>query len=307
MVGLVADEVRELAPDLGERADKLAGDVLTAAGIKVTEPRPRKGETEPRGAGESGYLMFLSRHQVRALAELAIASDGGSIDKALARRAADTEHSVDVALFGRMVADATDLSVDAAAQVAHALSVHAVDPEFDYFTALDDRRPDTEPGAGMIGTVEFDSATLYRYATVSVDRLNDTLGEAEATARAVEAFLHAFVTSMTSGKQNTFANRTLPDAVVVQARDRQPVNLSGAFEDPVTAGESSSRLEEATLRLAAHAEAVDRAFGTTPVAGWVVLVGTSTTPLAPLGQTATLDELVAAAGALVRDRFAAPA
>ncbi|NED90610.1 type I-E CRISPR-associated protein Cas7/Cse4/CasC, partial [Streptomyces sp. SID11233] len=71
------------------------------------------------------------------------------------KKIADTQHSVDVALFGRMVADSTDLNVDAAAQVAHALSVHAVESESDYFTAVDDMNEDGEDsGAGMIGTVE---------------------------------------------------------------------------------------------------------------------------------------------------------
>ena len=58
-------------------------------------------------------------------------------------------------MFGRMLADVPDLNVDAAVQVAHALSVHAVDNEFDYYTAVDDRKHDNqETGAGMIGTIE---------------------------------------------------------------------------------------------------------------------------------------------------------
>ena len=122
-------------------------------------------------------------------------------------------------------------------QVAHALSVHAVDNEYDYFTAVDDHKnadDDEDAGAGMIGTVEFNSSTLYRYATVDVDRLRDNLGDAEATRRAVEAFVRAFVQSMPTGKQNTFANRTLPDAVLVVLRDTQSINLVGAFEDAIT-------------------------------------------------------------------------
>lgn len=85
----------------------------------------------------------------------------------------------------------------------------------------------------MIGTIEFDSATLYRYATVNVDELLRNLGDPEATVQAVDAFVRSFVTSMPTGKQNTFANRTSPDAVVVMIREDRPVNLVGAFEDPV--------------------------------------------------------------------------
>jgi len=92
---------------------------------------------------------------------------------------------MNVALFGRMVADDPGLNVDAAVQVAHAISTHTVETDFDYYTAVDDRNPSDETGAGMIGTVEFLSATLYRYATVSVDGLHANLGDAAATARAV--------------------------------------------------------------------------------------------------------------------------
>ena len=74
-------------------------------------------------------------------------------------------HPLDVALFGRMVADLPMLNVDAATQVAHAISTHPVTIEFDYFTAVDDAKKREESvGAGMIGTVEFNSATLYRFA-----------------------------------------------------------------------------------------------------------------------------------------------
>jgi len=307
VVALIAERVEQIAPDLADQRNELAEGVLIASGLKVTAPKIKKGQSEA-GAGESGYLMFYSRRQVENLAELAVSSfrQGVTPDRARAKKLADSEHSVDIALVGRMVADTTDINVDAAAQVAHALSVHAVDNEFDYFTAMDDRNTDAEPGAGMIGTVEFNSSTLYRYATLSLDALQDNLGDGEATARAVEAFVRAFVTSMPTGKQNTFANRTLPDAVVLQARERQPVNLVGAFEEAVLADDSGSRLRLASERLARHSSQVDAAFGTTPLATLVVRVGDSTAALAAMGDEVGFDELVARAGALSRERAAVP-
>lgn len=143
--------------------------------------------------------------------------------------------SVDMALFGRMVADDPSLNFDAACQVAHAISTHAVQNEFDYFTAVDDCAPEDNAGAGHLGTVEFNSSTLYRYATVNACALAENL-KAD-TPQAIRAFVEAFVRSMPTGKQNTFANRTLPDAVVVMLREDQPVNLCGAFEKPVAAKE----------------------------------------------------------------------
>lgn len=139
---------------------------------------------------------------------------------------------MDMALFGRMVASDPSLNYDAAAQVAHSISTHAVQNEFDYFTAVDDCAPEDSAGAGHLGTVEYNSSTLYRYATVNMVELAHLLG-AEKAAQAVRVFGEAFIRSMPTGKQNSFANRTLPDAVYVTLREDQPVNLCGAFEKPV--------------------------------------------------------------------------
>lgn len=132
-----------------------------------------------------------------------------------------------------MVADDPTLNIDACCQVAHAISTHKTETEFDFFTAIDDCSPSDNAGAGMMGTVEFNSSTLYRYATIAVHDLEELLGNKEAAADAVQEFAKAFITSMPTGKQNTFANRTLPDYVLVTIRQDQPVNLAGAFENAV--------------------------------------------------------------------------
>lgn len=299
VVALLAEQITNLDRALGERADELARETFKVIGIKTSASK--KGETE-----ESGYLMFLSARQVHSLAEAAVAAaraDGTIADELKARevkKLADTGHSVDVALFGRMVADVSDLNVDAAAQVAHAISVHPVDNEYDYFTAVDDQKEDVdETGAGMIGTVEFNSATLYRYATVDVDRLRDNLGDGPATRRAVEAFVRAFVTSMPTGKQNTFANRTLPDAVLVKVRETQPINFVGAFEDPIVTRETAGRLQQAAERLASYAGEVEHAYGEQSLRSWLVRVGEHTQKLAGLGEEVTLNDLVEAVGTLI--------
>ncbi|WP_033441493.1 type I-E CRISPR-associated protein Cas7/Cse4/CasC [Saccharothrix sp. NRRL B-16314] len=308
VVELLGEEITRQQPALADRSAELAGAVLTAAGIKIVAAR--KKEALP----EAEFLLFLSRRQVVGLAELVIdaveaAGDGKlDIDKAEARARADRQHSVDVSLFGRMVANATDLNVDAACQVAHALSVHAVDNEYDYFTAVDDHKKaddQEDAGAGMIGTVEFNSSTLYRYATVDVDRLQDNLGDAEATRRAVEAFTRAFVTSMPTGKQNTFANRTLPDAVLVIVRESQSINLVGAFEEAVDDNVEGGRVVAAIERLAEHARELHEAFDERPVEAWVFGVGEKkVSPLTELARPSTIDPTVHAVGTLVAGRLA---
>lgn len=306
VVELVGDRIAELEPTFAEPAPELAAGILLAAGIKTA--KPRKNDALP----EAGYLVFLSARQIDGLAELAVgaareAGDGTPVfPKQEAKARANQHHSVDVSLFGRMIAEVTDLNVDAAAQVAHALSVHAVDNEYDYYTAVDDHKKadaEEDAGAGMIGTVEFNSSTLYRYATVDIDRLQDNLGDSHATRRAVEAFVRAFVSSMPSGKQNTFANRTLPDAVLVLARDTQSISFVGAFEEPVTEREQGGRVTTAIRRLADYGRDVHEAYDQDPVAAWSFGLGERVSPLTELGERSTFDKTVNAVGTLVAERL----
>lgn len=196
-------------------------------------------------ATDTAYLLFFGRDQLSRMVDLVAddaqslaALDDQGLDAALKERSVQDVlthgHPAGVALFGRMVANIAALNVDAATQVAHAISTHAVEAEFDYFTAVDDENPKEETGAGMIGTVEFNSATLYRFATVGVHQLLENLdGDADAAAEVLRAFLTAFVRSMPTGHQNSFAHRTTPSLVAVVIRTDQPVNLVSAFETPV--------------------------------------------------------------------------
>ena len=165
-------------------------------------------------------------------------------------------------LFGRMVANDPSLNYDAAAQVAHSISTHPVQNEYDYFTAVDDRAPEDNVGAGHLGTVEYNSATLYRYATVNLMELSEHLGK-EMTPAVVRAFAEAFIRSMPTGKQNTFANRTLPDAVYLTIREDQPVNLCGAFERAVPAS-LEGYVEPSKRRLVEYAQQMYQTYADAP-------------------------------------------
>ncbi|MFE7132689.1 type I-E CRISPR-associated protein Cas7/Cse4/CasC [Streptomyces sp. NPDC057638] len=205
------------------------------------------GLSQGKKAGDTAYLLFYGDAQLDAVAGLVTdrAADLSALDdKALTDTIATlpvaatftTGHPLGVALFGRMVADIPALNVDAAVQVAHALSTHETQLEFDYFTAVDDRNEKEETGAGMIGTVGFNSATLYRYATLGIHQLLANLGgDSEAALAATGHFVDAFARSVPTGYGNTFAHRTRPGLVAVVLRADQPVNLVSAFEDPVPA------------------------------------------------------------------------
>ncbi|MBT2544988.1 type I-E CRISPR-associated protein Cas7/Cse4/CasC [Streptomyces sp. ISL-44] len=331
VVEALTERVSAREPSLeAEQVWPMAAEVLQAAtSAKIETPSRKSGGKEDKDdeaadpqAPQSSYLLFLSAQQLDGLAGLVIEGIGGKAEpkvfvkdkdiKARAKQIAATRHSVDIALFGRMVADASDINVDAAAQVAHALSVHAVDMESDYFTAVDDQNTSAEPGAGMIGTVDFNSATLYRYAAVDIDLLARNLdaglmeGEraGEPVRRAVEAFIEGFAMSMPTGKANTFGNHTLPDAVIVKLRSSRPVSFVGAFEKPVVQEDSGDgHVRAACKALADHIPAVEKAFGATADHTWILRVGEHTADLASLGAEADLRPLITEVGEAVAGRL----
>lgn len=318
VVEVLTDRILRLDPAADpETAQKAAQSVLQdAGGIKLAKPRSAKKTDDADGnvnePDQSSYLLFLGSHQYDELAAIGkeAITAGGIKDflknkdvKKRVKGILQNDRAIDVALFGRMVADDTDLNVDAAAQVAHAISVQRVDFDSDYFTAVDDVKQDSDEegdaGAAMIGDVEFNSATFYRYANVDVDRLLDTLGDANATVQAVTAFIDAFSTTVPNGKINTFAHNTLPDLVVVNLRDTQAVNLVGAFERPI-AGEI---VANATKALIEREQEIDASYGTTPVHTWVVRVGKDTEAADQLAARQPLRDVLTELGDAVAARL----
>ncbi|AUH69602.1 MULTISPECIES: type I-E CRISPR-associated protein Cas7/Cse4/CasC [Gordonia] len=286
MIDQIAARITDRDPSIvGEAAEKLAVDVLTASGIKVEKVKPRKSDPDQTEYSKTGALLFLSNPQIDALADLA---------------------------------DAPDVNVDAAAQVAHAIGTHTVVPEFDYFTAVDDKQSEDNAGAGMIGTVEFNTATLYRYATVNVSLLQENLGSADASARGVEAFARAFIRSMPTGKRNTFANKTLPSFVLATVRTDEPINFAAAFEEAVepvqaqhrparAAGTDPVKLEGSLTQrsitaLVDEAQRVYESFDAAPESAYV-LSTKYVDGLDDFAQAVSISELVSALGDKVRDQL----
>ena len=293
---LVADKVvariLELAPEFdAEKAEAAVVEAFKAAKIKLE--KPKKKEDEEAGRAVSGYLILLSNQQIDKLAQAIIDANGEKLVAKDVKEILDTNHSVDIALFGRMLAEAADFNVDAACQVAHALSVHGSEPDFDYYTAVDDvvRSSDDSTGAGMIGTIEMAASTFYRYANINLDALNANLGDASASVEATLAFVRAFINSMPTGKQNSFAARTLPDAVIVTVRNDRPISYVNAFEKAIT--EVEGRRVVAARALASEAKNIEEAYGYEPVASYVLALGDDLKEeLADLGESVSLKGLL---------------
>ncbi len=263
---LVAEQMCAYDAELSSKdkdVEKTVNEVLELAGVKA-------------GAEKKDALFFVSVRQIQHIAELAVKYQKDSspkkekekIFKSDLVKAVNDEPSVDILLFGRMAASNPSLNYDAAAQVAHSISTHAVNNEYDYFTAVDDCGAEDTAGAGHLGTVEFNSSTLYRYATVNIRELAKNL-DVEELKMAVRGFAEAFIRSMPTGKQNTFANRTLPNMVYVTMREDQPVNLAGACERPVSAGDKGY-VEESESALIKYACRVYKDYAAAPLKAWVV-------------------------------------
>ncbi len=167
--------------------------------------------------------------------------------------------SIDVALFGRMIADKPDSNVDGACQVAHALSTHATPQEVDFFTALDDLKPEETSGSDMMGVVEFNSACFYRYLTLDWSALQKKLGDENSSKKAVEAFLEAAVLAVPTGKQNTFAAHNPPSFALAIVHEGQRFSLANAFEKPVWS--KNGIIEKSVQQMSDYLQRIEKEYG----------------------------------------------
>lgn len=271
-------------------------EILKKAGIsteKTTKSSTAADTEDPTEYPQTSYLIFLSDQQITNVAKAILEHPDGTWTKKTASEQLNVDHSVDIAMFGRMIADTADFNVDAAVQVAHAIGVSASEPEFDYFTAVDDVVEDSdETGAGMIGTVQMTSSTLYRYATVNIDGLTANLGDSEAAVESAIAFVKAFLTSLPSGKQNTFANNTLPEAAIIRLRTDRSISLVNAFEDPVPLEIEGGRRHEAAKKLVAEARSIDEMYDSSPEVSWVMSTAELAETFKEVGQRVNQTELL---------------
>ncbi len=240
--------------------------------------------------GKTEYLLFLGGREVNAIAEFcdsqwemltASAMEKGAkkgnrnetatkLAKDL-QRALDGGRAADLALFGRMLADLPQGNVAAASQVAHAISTHQVAAEFDYYTAVDDLKPEDTAGADMIGTVEFNSACYYRYANIDLGQLRRNLGgDGELAIATVGAFLEACRDAVPSGKQNSFAARNAPSFFFSVVRESGAWSLTNAFLQPVKGTASMSLTDASIARLDSHWQDMINLYGLPPSAALAV-------------------------------------
>jgi len=286
-----------------ESAESLALEVLSRL---VDKAGAAKAKVDRNGRMNMPALIWLSPGQIQAAAEATLANKAlieraqvantssdikekktaeKDLNKALepitkAIHNAGISDAADIAFFGRMVANDPTLNVEAATMFSHALSTHPVANEIDFYTAVDDVKhqrgiddaESDDSGAGMMGTLEFNSATYYRYAAINLDilfrdkdghlRKIETQDERKAILR---AFITSVLTSIPGARQNTMNGSTLPVEVLGLRKEvGQPLQLVNAFEKPVKTngrGYATVSLEE----MIAHHSSLKKTWGILPV------------------------------------------
>lgn len=295
--GLVESKMLS-AGDVATRTKRILN-AITEALVKMGRPESESKEKatlalsamelKVKEDGKTEYLLFMGQREISSIADVInqqwnsiAASDKAAVEgkkagkaKKQAAQSADPVlkdalervfnggKAVDVALFGRMLADMPEKNQNAACQVAHAISTHAVEREFDFYTAVDDLKPEDSSGADMMGTVEFNSACYYRYAVLDWESLVSNLqGDKELATKGLRAFLEGFAVSEPTGKQNTFAAHNAPEFVAVSVRrNTVPRNLANAFETAIRTRKDESLTRKSAEELARKARSLQAAFG----------------------------------------------
>ena len=277
--------LEEISTRLAERGreKEQAKTVVTnaLAGIDIKMSKKEETKTE--------YLLFFGRDEIESFTNLCDENFEGLLDNSTTKNLAksfkdklDGGQAADLGLFGRMLANLPDKNRDASSQVAHAISTHKVGMEFDFFTAVDDLKPEDTAGSDHLGTVEFNSACFYRYANVNVEKLLANLqGDEDLTRATVEAFIRAAIEAIPTGKQNSFATHEKPNFVMAVVRDGSFSSLANSFETPAKEKEwndetkqmSEGLVKNSVEKLANHWEKLSGVYGDKPKA--INLVTTS--------------------------------
>lgn len=209
--------------------------------------------------GVTSALGLWSPGQIRAAAEAYVANTDEKRLKKELEAALSGSVTLDQALFGRMAAENPNLNIEASVQVAHAFSINHSQIELDSYTALDDL---AEVGAGsaMMGTSGFMGGIFYRNASLNLDELTAKVGEELAVSGAA-GFFRSFAMTLPSGKQNSFAHHTLPQAIIMTVSER-PISLGDSYDKPDTSNGAD--------RIARKIEEIEQMFGSeTITAKWV--------------------------------------
>jgi CRISPR system Cascade subunit CasC len=167
------------------------------------------------------------------------------------------------ALFGRMVTSDTTANVNAPVHVAHAFTVHGIERELDYVTAVDDlrqRSEDGETGSAGIFDIEITSGLFYSYVTVDVALLVANLNDdAVLAGRVLESLVKLIARTSPGAKKGSTAPYAHAEFMLIETGDDQPRTLANAFRQAVPL--RGDIFKSAMEAMQAHLSNLDRAYG----------------------------------------------
>jgi CRISPR system Cascade subunit CasC len=209
--------------------------------------------------------------------------------------------TVDIGMFGRMTTSNLVVNVEAACQVAHAISTHETVIESDYFTAIDDKKKDfastqtEQTGAAFLGSGDtvtfFNSAVYYKYFNLDVDALKKHLGwQDDQASFAARVFVEAAAFANPSGKQNSFAAHGIPSLILIEAsRTKRPISYANAFLKPV---EGTDQLAESAIVLGQYINDVARAFQPSDIRRVLLATGSGQAHIIGASPVHTLEDML---------------
>lgn len=265
--GRLARRTQRLGEDIQEIliAEGRPPEAALAAAREVAKFFGKVKGDKDKAPAQIEQLAFISPTEREAAIALARrVAAGEKLDEKKDNPLLRADTAVDIAMFGRMLADAPGFNREAAVQVAHAFTTHKAVVESDFYTAMDDDKPaDEDVGAGFIGATGFGSGVYYLYVCINAELLVKNLGgDADLAARAVKAFCEAVTSVTPSGKINSFANHSRPEFILAEAGDQQPRTLAGAFVRPVRSdGQDGGLMQASIAAITRYRAQMDRAYG----------------------------------------------
>ena len=243
-------------------SEKIAKESAIKIAGQFGKLKNEKSPKDPLTNLEIEQLVHISNYEqqaIKQLVDLLISEKREPTDNEVKLLRKDN-NSIDIALFGRMLADSLAFNIEAACQVSHALGVSTVTIEDDFFTAVDDlNNNDVDAGSAHLGERGFASALFYTYVCISRDLLLENLnGDEVLVEKTLKALTESAAKVAPTGMQNSFASRAYTSYLLIEKGSQQPRSLAVAYFNPIR---SQDLVNDAITRLEEQRDKFDKVYG----------------------------------------------
>ena len=243
-------------------SEKIAKESAIKIANQFGKVKNEKSPKDPLSNLEIEQLVHISSNEQQAIKQLVdvLISEKREPSDDEVKLLRKENSSIDIALFGRMLADSPAFNIEAACQVSHALGVSTVTIEDDFFTAVDDlNNNDVDAGSAHLGERGFASALFYTYVCISRDLLLENLNGDEALVeKTLKALTESAAKVAPTGMQNSFASRAYTSYLLIEKGSQQPRSLAVAYFNPIR---SQDMVNDAISRLEEQRDKFDKVYG----------------------------------------------